>query len=521
MTDLPSKGDWDWWAELEAWLLTDHSATGTHDLSSIAALQLDTMYSSASPVFNVMHDDFGAAGDGTTDDVVPIQKAIDAAIAAGKGIVLLPPGIYATTDEIVLANPLARIDDISIWGYGATILSTTTGSILRVGDNTGPFGCQYGGVHGLALESTTAAVGLQIVGMGVYKNTFRDMLIEGKAVSIADSTGIELYPTGKTVYDNKFDHILVAKWDVGISVGYDFNASTGISALNAPNANKFHDIIMTNCDTHGLYVYRTAGMFYSGDFEGMASAGVASDIELSTSANSNTFQCRHESSKPPMIIGATCIKNLILSQFFTAGYTDNSTGENNIQIGTDGNQAYIRSKFGKFGNLRNLAGDSYPLDVAFMHDSKRFYSTVTLIKSIDVDAAETGTDIDYVLDNTVANTTEQVVTIVDAIPAYGEILSVHLRCYETVVGSGSAVMSVDVGNASGGDQLLAAANIDTANDVSSTASGNGPKIAATSSINTVYINFTPTADWDTLTSGRWLIMVTYINYGRMKTLRVG
>ena len=42
--------------------------------------------------FNVR--DFGAKGDGIAKDTVAVQKAIDAAHAAGGGEVLLPPGVY-------------------------------------------------------------------------------------------------------------------------------------------------------------------------------------------------------------------------------------------------------------------------------------------------------------------------------------------------------------------------------------------------------------------------------------------
>lgn len=48
-------------------------------------------------VYNVL--DYGATGDGTTDDRASIQSAIDAAGAAGGGIVYLPPGTYSLTDS--------------------------------------------------------------------------------------------------------------------------------------------------------------------------------------------------------------------------------------------------------------------------------------------------------------------------------------------------------------------------------------------------------------------------------------
>lgn len=43
---------------------------------------------------------YGARGDGTTDDTAAIQAAISAAINAGGGAVVLPPGVYACTSSL-------------------------------------------------------------------------------------------------------------------------------------------------------------------------------------------------------------------------------------------------------------------------------------------------------------------------------------------------------------------------------------------------------------------------------------
>lgn len=59
-------------------------------------------------VFNVRHPDFGAAGDGVADDTGAIQAAILEAGSAG-GVVLIPPGKYRVTDEIVLRDKVALV----------------------------------------------------------------------------------------------------------------------------------------------------------------------------------------------------------------------------------------------------------------------------------------------------------------------------------------------------------------------------------------------------------------------------
>lgn len=93
-------------------------------------------------VFNVKN--YGAVGDGTTDDTTAIQAAIDAAKTAGGATVLLPPGKYKTTatlnikatNSLTFAGTAMGDDRISL-GYnpGSTILSTANPAISL--DNSG------------------------------------------------------------------------------------------------------------------------------------------------------------------------------------------------------------------------------------------------------------------------------------------------------------------------------------------------------------------------------------------------
>ncbi|OWT68255.1 hypothetical protein CEY04_27940 [Achromobacter sp. HZ28] len=48
--------------------------------------------------------DFGAKGDGITDDTLAIQRAIAAAVAIGAGVVWILPGTYGVSQTIVLPN---------------------------------------------------------------------------------------------------------------------------------------------------------------------------------------------------------------------------------------------------------------------------------------------------------------------------------------------------------------------------------------------------------------------------------
>src|SRR5262245_45855111 len=70
-----------------------------YDASSLAPKGLESVTAMPNlPVFNVM--DYGAKGDGATDDTVAIRSAINAAVAGGKGgIIFLPSGTYAVAPQ--------------------------------------------------------------------------------------------------------------------------------------------------------------------------------------------------------------------------------------------------------------------------------------------------------------------------------------------------------------------------------------------------------------------------------------
>lgn len=73
----------------------------------------DALGSVAGIFYNVKSPEFGAVGDGTTDDTNAIQNCMTAAAAAGSGIVYFPTGIYRHTSGITVAP------HISLWGGGA------------------------------------------------------------------------------------------------------------------------------------------------------------------------------------------------------------------------------------------------------------------------------------------------------------------------------------------------------------------------------------------------------------------
>lgn len=74
-------------------------------------------------LYNVKDKVFGAKGDGMTDDTVAIQSAINAAYAAGGGVVLFPSGSYLITRTMQLRSGVS-LEGVDM--FSATIRTGTT-----------------------------------------------------------------------------------------------------------------------------------------------------------------------------------------------------------------------------------------------------------------------------------------------------------------------------------------------------------------------------------------------------------
>jgi len=114
----------------------DNTSDASKPISTSTQTALDTKVAKGSQVFSVK--DYGAVGDGSTDDIVAINAAISAAQTAGGGIVYFPPGTYiigtwSGTSGTNQHRAITLLPGVSLRGAGRGV------SIIKVAASVGNY----------------------------------------------------------------------------------------------------------------------------------------------------------------------------------------------------------------------------------------------------------------------------------------------------------------------------------------------------------------------------------------------
>jgi Pectate lyase superfamily protein len=186
-------------------------------------------------IFNVR--DYGATGDGVTDDTTEIQAAIDAAIAAGGGEVFLPLGVYLTSATLDIDG-----NGVTMRGVGGltTHTSIVVGSSGVVGE-----GGHTGATRILATATTGAAVRIWNSGCKIA-----DLCIDGnstrKAASLSTQYGIlvEAADTaGGSTARTQIERVRVTN-----------QPSHGVVMVNNIVSSRLDFVDVDHCKGHGFYI---------------------------------------------------------------------------------------------------------------------------------------------------------------------------------------------------------------------------------------------------------------------------
>ena len=148
--------------------------------------------------------DFGAVGDGTTDDTAAIQAALDAIVASGKpNTLIIPTGTYKCTSGITM-----DVSYVNLVGLSATLNFSTmlAGVCFTVGATALNAFAQYyngkNGITGLAFQGTgSPAGGLAGTAIGVRYYSAAE---PGPAQSFMRNCLIDGFYIGLSIEDNSY-----------------------------------------------------------------------------------------------------------------------------------------------------------------------------------------------------------------------------------------------------------------------------------------------------------------------------
>lgn len=138
--------------------------------------------------------DFGAAGDGTTDDTAALQAGLDAAFSQKDGgILMIPPGRYRITRTLRITATSNVTRQSGIFGLGARIISNIDNGepVLEVNSQST---FRFLLIHGLDIHgSGRDGHGIRLVCNGnrnfLYNFCLRDLVVQGCGKNGCQLTG--------------------------------------------------------------------------------------------------------------------------------------------------------------------------------------------------------------------------------------------------------------------------------------------------------------------------------------------
>lgn len=248
--------------------------------------------------------DFGATGNGVTNDTAALQAALDAAFAAGGAWVCVPRGTYLYTTMLQVKAGCGLIGD----GDHSTILSFTPASAsIAVRLGVVPAGTiNYGmGMHNIGVQlNTDNSTGVHLVGaaLGSYQN----VSVQSYAVN-KGMIGWKIDGSNISSFFNVFDscvanHCHIGFWHtttgstvgtIQVFIGGWANAdvgsdATGVCILHDNNCGEDSTYLGTNLESGAIGI-KLLGTVRTINFSGVRFEGNTVDMNIAAGCTGNLF----------------------------------------------------------------------------------------------------------------------------------------------------------------------------------------------------------------------------------------
>jgi len=304
--------------------------------------------------------DFGAVGDGVSDDTLAIQQALTA-----YNNVFMPRGTYRITAPIVLTQRQ------SIFGGGQTsILKAQNNSFNALEMHEG-----YSCVYNMRIEGGAVGVKLCGVSQPCVQNTIRDLTIWESDIGIQ----LDGYTdTNKPCYWNSFSNILIAK---PVTHGVHLTLS---GAGDTPNANKFNDVRVYSlgADLSGTGFYVEYGKYNNAftdceaniDPDALACFRVGADTDKTLITN---FYAESTGAVPNIQLDSGSVETAIINLF-------SASAGPAIYDFSDGNYTAINAGYPYKNTLKKTSVSD--LNVSAMHYDTAFINEASAA-TVEIDGA--------------------------------------------------------------------------------------------------------------------------------------
>lgn len=180
--------------------------SGATIVDYVTATHYDMLVTSQKPASSGVYKvtEYGALGDGTTDDTTAIQAAIDAASSAGGGTVFFPKGTYLITAALNLKSYVNLKGVVGAWNTAkGSVIKTASTTINMLYYTSAGTGLVSATIENLRLEGPASGTGrgIYLANGGGSTNPHVNVVFRNLKV-VGVGTGIEVVCLIVSVFDN-------------------------------------------------------------------------------------------------------------------------------------------------------------------------------------------------------------------------------------------------------------------------------------------------------------------------------